>query len=114
MSEEKSLTYTILILSGVFLAILGAISALLGMGGSVSFEASFYDVKLKTTQTGLIIMIVGALLAGGSALKKPEKIRLYAEVSRPSWSERIIPKVPFISLIISIIGLILLFWSVWM
>lgn len=52
-----------LFIMAIVLMIVGAIAALFGLGGSTAFEFSVGDAKVKTPQTGLAILAVGAILS---------------------------------------------------
>ncbi len=62
--RRVSITYTLIIWTGIFLAIFGAAVAALGLGGVTTFTFKWKDVvELNSTSIGIIIMVVGVFLA---------------------------------------------------
>jgi hypothetical protein len=107
MSKNKvSITFTALIWTGILLSLCGAIVAVLGFGGSTFVEASIGSIKLKMTQTGLIILIVGALLSYFTAINLPKGVTVLAD--EPTFAEKIVREIPIISLSMSLVSVILL------
>jgi len=112
MSKERiSITYTALIWTGIILVLFGAISAVLGLGGATFFEASFGEIKIKTTQTGLAILFVGALLSGFIAIKLPKGVVVLDKEEKYTFTERLARKIPILALIIAAIAIVLLVLS---
>ena len=103
------ITYTALIWTGIILALFGAITAVLGLGGTTVFEASLGNINVKTNQTGLAILAVGAALAGTVALKLPERVRVSEEGEKYSFTEKLVKKTPMavLSLMIGAVAIIL-------
>jgi len=109
MAENRvSITYTALIWTGIILSILGAIVAVLGFGGSTVFEGSLGDIKVKTTQTGLAVLVVGAALAGTIALKLPKGVVVLEEGEKYSFTEKLARRIPVLSLVILVVAIVLL------
>jgi len=106
-----SITYTALIWTGIILALFGAITAVLGLGGATVFEGSLGSIKVKTTQTGLAILVVGAALAGTIALKLPKGIVVLEEGEKYSLTEKLARRIPVLSLVIVSVAIILLILS---
>ncbi len=90
------------------MCVVGAVAALLGVGGSTGLELSFGDFKVKTTQVGLSIMVIGAALAGVAAVKLPAGVRIKAEEVQSSFTEKLARKLPPAALIVVIASLVLL------
>lgn len=88
------------------MSLCGAIVAVLGFIGSTSVEASVGSIKLKMTQTGLLILIVGALLSYFTAINLPKGVTVLAD--EPTFTEKIAREMPIISLSISLVSVILL------
>jgi hypothetical protein len=55
-------TVTVVVLTGVALAIGGAVTAVLGYTGTASFAVKWGNKSLSSSSSGLIIMVVGAVL----------------------------------------------------
>ncbi len=74
MAKKKiSLTHTVVIWTGLFLAVFGAIVAALGLGGATAFTLKWKDViELNSTSVGIIIMIAGIVLAWYQANHLPK------------------------------------------
>lgn len=110
--NRVSITYTVLIWAGIVLALFGAIIAIVGLGGSTAFEASFGDLKINTNQTGLAILVIGAVLAATIALKLPKGIIVLGEGGEKySFTEKLARKIPIFSLVIIVVAIILLVLS---
>src|SRR5207244_1101798 len=102
-------TFTALIWTGILLCIFGAIVAVLGLSGSTTFEVHISSVEVKTTQTGLAILVAGALLSFFTAQKLPAGVMVLAD--EPTFMEKLVRQVPVIALATGIIVIILLFLS---
>ena len=113
MAKDKlSITYTALIWTGIVLMLFGAITAILGFGGSTFFEASFGDLKVKTNQIGLAILIIGAVFTATIARKLPKGVKILGEgVEKYSFTEKLARKIPIFSLAIIVVAIILLVLS---
>jgi hypothetical protein len=104
-----SVTFTVLIWVGILLCIFGAIVAVLGLGGSSAFEATIGTFAVKTEQTGLAIMVVGAALSFFTAQKLPPGVIVAG--NEPSTGEKIARQLPLIALAIGFTAVILLLAS---
>jgi hypothetical protein len=107
--KTLSITFTLLIWSGIVLAFLGAVVAIIGAGGATAFDGKFGNIEVKTTSVGLAILVVGSLLAGTIALRLPKDVRVLNR-TRQTIQEKIAEKAIFL-LGISILGCILLLVS---
>ncbi|MDD5147426.1 MAG: hypothetical protein PHV63_02665 [Candidatus Daviesbacteria bacterium] len=59
--RKVSITHTLIIWTGILLAIFGALVAALGLGGVTTFTFKWKDIiELNSTSVGIIIMIAGA------------------------------------------------------
>lgn len=107
--QRRSVVYTGLILFGILLAVSGVIIALLGIGKPSATEVSGGGVDVKSSSVGLIILVVGAGLAGILALKKPSDIELFTDrpAQRPL-PERIAGNAAIPALAIAAVGVVLL------
>jgi hypothetical protein len=108
MSKKQiSITYTALIWLGMGLCVAGAVAAILGAGGSTSFELEFGDFKAKTAQVGLSIMVIGAALAGLIAVKLPAGVKVMAVDEAPyTMTEKLARKLPAAMLAVAILGFV--------
>lgn len=108
MAEKNaSITFTGMIWIGMILVLFGAVIAALGLGGTKSFEGSFGTLKITTTQTGLVIAILGAVLSGYMALHLPKGVSVLA-YKKASLAERITKKIPLIAAIIIVLAVVFL------
>ncbi|WP_327046845.1 hypothetical protein OG320_02770 [Microbispora sp. NBC_01189] len=82
-----SVTYTVLIITGLLLAMAGAVVAILGLGGVVEFKGEVAGAKAETTSVGLAVMVVGALLAGIVAVKMPAQVTVLGDGGRKGFTE---------------------------
>lgn len=110
-SPRISITHTALIWVGIGLCIFGAIVAVIGLGGTTTFKVELWKIKAETSQTGLAISIIGALLAGIVAIKLPRHVQTLAKKSKYSFSEKIMKRIPLMSLIIVVLFSLLLLIS---
>jgi hypothetical protein len=93
MSVKKSITFTALIWFGMLLGAVGAVVAILGVGGAVSFSIKIGSVDANTTSVGLAICVIGCLLAGGVATRLPKGVSVLGRrhssfmnwISRHAW-----------------------------
>jgi len=109
MPKKKiSYTFTLLIWIGIILVLFGAIVAALGLGGSIAFQGSFGDLKIKTNQTGLVIAIIGAALSGTVALNLPKGVMILSNEEKLTLTERMSKKMPIIAVIIIILAAVFL------
>jgi uncharacterized membrane protein YidH (DUF202 family) len=106
---RRSVVYTGLILFGILLAVAGAVIAVLGIGKPSATEVSGGGVDVKTSSVGLVILVVGAGLAGILALKKPGDIELFTDrPARRPLPERIAGNAAIPALAIAAVGVVLL------
>jgi hypothetical protein len=106
---RRSVVYTVLILFGILLAAAGAVIAVLGIGKPSATVISGGGIDVKTSSVGLIILVVGAALAGVLALKKPSDIELFTDQpARPPLSERIADKAAIPAFAVAGVGVALL------
>lgn len=105
MPNAPSFTYTAIILTGLGLAVFGAIMAVLGLGGATAFDGSLGDTRISTSNVGLAILVVGSLLAGVVALKLPKNVRVFGDIES-TFGERLADRVAMPSLITAILGAI--------
>jgi hypothetical protein len=89
-----SVTFTALIWLGIVLAMLGAVVAVLGLGGSTVFEVTVHGITVKTSQTGLAILAIGALLSGLIAVKIPKGVRVMAKEEKHGLTEKLLGALP--------------------
>lgn len=106
-ASQKSVTFTAIILVGLALAVLGAITAILGLGEAITLELTLGDYTVKTTSVGLAILVVGALLAGVVALRLPRNVQVFGNGSQPSWGERLAAR-PVVFLATAAVAVVLL------
>jgi hypothetical protein len=106
---RRSVVYTGLILFSILLAAAGAVIAVLGIGKPSATEVSGGGIDVKTSSVGLIILVVGAGLAGILALKKPSDIELFTDqpAQRPL-PERIAGNAAIPALAMAVVGVVLL------
>ncbi len=111
VTKEKriSITFTALIWVGILLCIFGAVVAVLGLSGSIAFEAHIGSVEVKTTQTGLAILVVGALLSFFTAQRLPHDVIVLGD--EPTLMEKLVRQVPMVSILMCIITVVLLILS---
>lgn len=107
--KTLSITFTLLIWSGIVLAFLGAIVAIIGVGGATAFDGKFGNIEIKTTSVGLAILVVGSVLAGTIALRLPKDVRVLNR-TRQTIVEKIAERA-ILLLGISLLGCILLLVS---
>ncbi len=93
-----SITFTALVWVGILLCISGAVVAVLGFGSSTVFEVHIGSVEVKTTQVGLAILVVGALLSFFTAQKLPTGVMILAD--KPTFMEKLLRRVPIMSVMI--------------
>jgi uncharacterized membrane protein len=87
-SSRPSVTYTALIWLGILLVLIGLVVTLLGVGGAVTFDAKINDIEFHTTNLGLAILMVGAVLAALVAIKLPKGVEVFA-VQRRTFLDRV-------------------------
>ncbi len=75
--KRVSLTHTVIIWTGILLALFGALVAASGLGGLTTFTFKWKDViELNSTSVGIIIMIAGILLSLYQANHLPKGIEV--------------------------------------
>lgn len=104
--KSISVTFTALVWTGILLAIAGAVVAVLGLGNVTSFQGKIGNIQITTTSIGLVIMIVGSVLAGTIALHLPKDVRVFGE-TKDTLMEKIVEGVP-VFFGVSLIGCVLL------
>lgn len=104
MAQDRiSFTYTILIWTGILIAISGIIIFILGIGGLTEIIVNILGIELRTNQVGIAILVIGAALADSVALKIPKETRVLEERKRNhTLTERISRKIPFFAFLILI------------
>ncbi len=110
-TTRPSVTFTALIWLGMLLTLGGAIVALLGIGTAVEFKAKIGDGEVTTTNLGLAIMAIGAILAALVATKLPKGITVFA-VSKPTWGDRFSENSGWL-VAFAVLTIILLGFSLW-
>lgn len=106
-----SFTHTALIWTGIILCLIGAGVAILGLGGLTALEVSYNSATVKTTSIGLAILVIGALLSGIVALRLPPDVIVLAEENKYTLTEKLARKIPFLSLMICLAGILFLVLS---
>lgn len=110
-APAKPYTYTALIWTGIILCLTGTIIAIIGLGEPNATEISFKDFKIKTTQTGLLILLVGAILAGIVAVKLPKDTVVLTAENKYSFTEKLVRILPLVSLLLGLIAVVWLIIS---
>jgi hypothetical protein len=107
---QSSVLYSALVVFGMVLAIAGVVLAIVGASTSGGqSEIKGFGIDLKTSSTGLILVLIGVGLSAVLVLKKPADIRLFAPDDRqPSLIDRIRPKVLAPAAAVFVIALALL------
>ncbi len=82
------MTFTALIWLGMLLTLGGAVCALLGVGTAVDFKAKIAGNEVTTTNLGLAVMAVGAILTATIATRLPKGVTVFA-VQQPTWRDRL-------------------------
>ncbi|WP_340377384.1 hypothetical protein U5640_21435 [Streptomyces sp. SS7] len=77
-----SVVYTATICLGLLMTLIGMVVALLGAGGVMEFEGEAVGVQIKTSSAGLVIMTVGAVLAGTVAVMTPQHVGIFGSEKR--------------------------------
>ncbi|MDD5415409.1 MAG: hypothetical protein PHE48_00175 [Candidatus Daviesbacteria bacterium] len=73
--RKVSITHTLIIWTGILLAIFGALVAALGLGGVTTFTFKWKDIiELNSTSVGIVIMITGVVLAWYQANHLPKGV----------------------------------------
>ncbi|MGA8747155.1 MAG: hypothetical protein WB507_14995 [Solirubrobacterales bacterium] len=90
--KNKSVLYAVFVFMAFAIAIAGAVIAVIGLGSptAISVEGDGYTVK--TTSAGLLIFVVGMVLAGALILKKPNDITFADRATAPSRSEALLER----------------------
>ncbi|WP_456430779.1 hypothetical protein [Thermosulfuriphilus sp.] len=105
-----SITYTVLIWVGIIFMIIGLGVSLSFPGKEILFEFKLKDFILKTNQIGPLIMISGAFLAGGVAIKLPKDVTVLSEDQGYSLAEKLARKLPLLALGVVLLALLFLFF----
>jgi hypothetical protein len=110
--QRRSIIYSSLILAGILMAIAGLVIAVLGVGKPSATEISGSGVDVKTSSVGLVILVVGAGLAGILAVKKPSDIELFTDrPMAPTMRARVIDNAAIPALAVAVVGVVLLIVS---
>jgi hypothetical protein len=110
--QHRSIIYSSLILAGILMAIAGLVIAVLGVGKPSATEISGSGVDVKTSSVGLVILVVGAGLAGILAVKKPSDIELFTNrPMAPTLRTRVIDNAAIPALAVAVVGVVLLIVS---
>lgn len=112
VEQRGSITFTALIWLGIILTILGAIAAIFGIGSPTTFEFSFGDLSVKTSQVGLAIMAVGSVLALFTIKIVPEGSIILGDEETYTFTEKLAKRIPLLLIVILIIALGLLIFSI--
>lgn len=110
--KNKSVLYAAFVFIAFAIAIGGAVIAVIGLGSptAISVEGGGYTVK--TTSVGLLIFVVGMVLAGTLILRKPSDITFADREAAPSRSEALLDRLsPVYAFIPFAIGVVLLIVS---
>jgi hypothetical protein len=85
VSERRrpSVIFSLLILVGMFITLVGLVMTLFGLGGSTTFDLSFDKAKVSTTSTGLAVMVIGAAMSAGVAMKLPANVEVFGPTETP-------------------------------
>lgn len=113
--DEKglSVTFTVLIWIGIFLILCGAVVVAFDIGsGTEIIELKWGSASLKTSQVGLAMIVVGALLAGIVALRLPSDVRVFDDSRRVSFMEKVLERAPILLAVIGVVAGLLLVASV--
>jgi hypothetical protein len=96
----------------MLMAIAGLVIAVLGVGKPSATEISGSGVDVKTSSVGLVILVVGAGLAGILAVKKPSDIELFTDrPMAPTMRARVIDNAAIPALAVAVVGVVLLIVS---
>lgn len=106
--NKRSVTFTALIWLGMILALLGAIVAILGFGGAITFEGTLGSLKVQTTSVGLAIMIVGAFLSGTVATNLPKNVQVLGDNQEEPFITRIYRRLAPPLFFVGFLGVVLL------
>jgi hypothetical protein len=110
-STKPNVTFTALIWLGMFLALAGAAVAVFGIGAPTSFDAKLGDGEVSTTNLGLAIMVVGAIMAAYVATKLPKGVVPFA-VRKVTWQDRFADKSAWL-VAFAVLACLLLCFSIW-
>jgi hypothetical protein len=80
-AQHRSIVYAVLLISAMLVMLLGAVTAAVGAASTSTTEVSFLGAHIKTTSTGLVLVVVGAAFAATLVLKKPPEIDLFSPQS---------------------------------
>lgn len=83
-SERPSVVYSLIILTGLLLAVAGAVIAVLGLSLPDLFEARVGRSEVRTSSVGLAIMVVGSGLALAAGVGKPRDVRIFSPQPEPA------------------------------
>jgi hypothetical protein len=86
--QRRSVTLTALVVFGMAITAAGLVMVLFGLGGSTVFEVTLGDWTVKTTSTGLAVMVIGSALSTGVVMNLPQGAVLFGPTRR-TWSERL-------------------------
>lgn len=114
--KRLSVTFTALIWSGIALIVCGAAVAVLGIGDDIEIvELTWGSASLKTSQVGLVMIVVGSLLSGTVALRLPSDVRVFDSGRRQvSFMEQVAERAPILFIVVGATASILLVASVFL
>jgi len=106
--------YSAVLIAAMLVMLIGAVTAAIGAASSSSAsEVSFLGAHIKTTSSGLVLVIIGAALAASLAVKKPPDIELFSpDSNRRPLLDRVMPMVVPAAAVIGVVGVMLLAFSV--
>jgi formate hydrogenlyase subunit 3/multisubunit Na+/H+ antiporter MnhD subunit len=110
-----SITFTALIWTGIVLCIAGFIITALGLGGVTLFEAGIGDFTVKTTNSGLALIVIGAALSYFVSRALPTGVAVLGNDptrEEPTLREKPIRILPMVALVIGTIALFILIVSI--
>ncbi|MDM8551504.1 hypothetical protein QUF72_15565 [Desulfobacterales bacterium HSG2] len=105
-----SITFTVLIWLGIIMTATGVIVSILDINGVTTFEFTWNNITFKAIDTGLIIMITGALLAGVIAVRLPKDVEVFS-ARKLDITEKISEMLGLPLILLSALGIILLVLS---
>lgn len=113
--DEKrlSVTFTALIWIGIFLILCGVGVAAFDIGADTEIiELTWGSASLKTSQVGLAMIVIGALLASIVALRLPSDVRVFNDSRRVSFMEKVLERAAILFAVIGAVAGLLFVASV--
>ena len=112
-TKNRSVVYSALLVAAMLVMLGGGAIAALGASSSSSTtEISIFGASIKTTSSGLVLLVVGAAMAATLALKKPAEIELFSpDSTRRPLLDRLLQAVLPVAFGIAAVGVVLLLLS---